>query len=105
MKLDGVWIDMPTTFISEDSAYYYYESEVSSFSTFAIVADKSAQTPSITGKIIEEPEEEMPEEEREEIPEAKTKKSNIWVYFILGIIVIDIIIITILTGRRKPKRR
>lgn len=35
-EVAGEWNDLPTTFNSEDSKFYYYDTEVSSFSYFAI---------------------------------------------------------------------
>ncbi len=53
LKLDRYWIELPTRFIGNDSEYYYFESNVSSFSIFAIAVTKWSNFPlNVTDKPI-----------------------------------------------------
>ena len=53
LKLDRYWIELPTKFIGNDSEYYYFESNVSSFSTFAIAVTRWNNFPlNVTDKPI-----------------------------------------------------
>jgi len=40
LKYNGYWIQLPTKFVGNDSRYYYFESNVSSFSVFAIAVTR-----------------------------------------------------------------
>lgn len=53
LKLDKYWIELPTRFIGNDSESYYFESNVSSFSIFAIAVTKWSNFPlNVTDKPI-----------------------------------------------------
>ncbi len=45
LKLEKYWIELPTRFLGNDSKYYYFESNVSSFSTFAIAVTRWSNFP------------------------------------------------------------
>ena len=49
--VNNEWVELPTIRTGEDASYYYYETTVSSFSTYAIVGyNKKATTPAPTHK-------------------------------------------------------
>ncbi len=73
-KLDesaGVWNELLTVYMSEDDDYYYYDTEVTSFSFFAIAE-----------KVLDDGEPE---------PEPETK-SLLWLWITLGVIFVALII-------------
>ncbi len=53
LKFEKYWIELPTKFLKNDSEYYYFESNVSSFSTFAIAVTRWSNFPlNVTDKPI-----------------------------------------------------
>lgn len=101
------WNELPTTHISRDNNYSYYESETPGFSYFAI-ATKTAQiieTPkpieAPTSNAIKEPVQEINEEKQE-----VKKKSYLPVYIIIAltaIAIVEFIIIRIESYKRNKK--
>jgi hypothetical protein len=79
---------LPTTFKSEDDTAYYYESDVTAFSYFAIAEKK--------GELLLEPEEEQVIAKAEAKAEAISK----WLW-IGGIIVIVLIVGAVLAAKKK----
>ena len=67
------WKELLTVYKSEDDNYYYYDTELTSFSYFAI-----------SEKVIEEPEVTEPEPEPE--------KSLLWLWIVIGIVLVAVIV-------------
>ncbi|MDD5700250.1 MAG: PGF-pre-PGF domain-containing protein [Candidatus Nanoarchaeia archaeon] len=86
----GQWNELTTTYSSEDNTYYYYTSDVTSFSYFAI-GSKSL----VSG-------EEGAETTGEE--EAAAISTMTWVWIGIGTAVLIIIIVAVLMMKRKRKR-
>ena len=68
----GKWKELSTVYKSEDDNYYYYDTELTSFSYFAI-----------SEKVIKEP---------EVVPEPEPEKNLLWLWIIIGIVLVAVIV-------------
>jgi len=87
-RFKNSWEALSTKQLKTDSKYVYYQAETSGFSYFAITAEKKQPSPGITSNVIQEPENEEPQE----LPKSSTatpnspqstKKSKTWIYLII----------------------
>ena len=78
-ETNGKWNELPTTYSSEDTTYYYYDAEVTSFSYFA-VSEKA-----VAGEESEQ------ETTGTTETETTTGKNLTWLWIVIGVIVIALI--------------
>ena len=81
-ETNGKWNELPTTYSSEDTTYYYYDAEVTSFSYFAI-SEKAAPgtgTDSGTGSGTTGTTE-----------TTETGKSLTWLWIVIAVLVIALV--------------
>ncbi len=85
------WNQLTTTFKEEDSMYYYYETEVTSFSYFAIAPKEQTPVTETSGKTI--------------LGEELESTSQIWIIILLIIILAGIIGAWFLLRKKKGKKK
>ena len=73
-EIEEKWNELTTTFSDEDSNYYYYDIEISSFSFFAIGEKSVTEEDIVVGEVGEDEEEE--------------KSSSVWIWILIGVLVL-----------------
>ena len=99
---DGKWSALITSKLREDSSKAYYEATTPGFSYFAISVKEAV--PAEEAPVEEAPAEEAPVEEApaEEAPvEPAAKKSNTWMFVLLGLVVVGVIVALVVKKKKK----
>ena len=91
------WNELTTTFKEEDSLYYYYDTELTSFSFFAIAPKEK---PPITEEVQQETSLEEQEEQRTFL-----EKLPVWAWIIIAVIILAIIFLVFNLKKKKKRKK
>jgi len=108
--VDYKWIELPTTFESEDDDSYIYSSETPYFSYFIIGQKASAVVALISEEVESVAEETLGTEgitEETEIVEEPLDKTLVWVGASVGALILLVVVALViwLVKRKKPKKK
>jgi len=101
---DGKWNELPTTVGQDDGTYVHYKAETPGFSYFVIGEKKTAAAPvapaeevPVEEALAEVPAEEAPVEEAAEV----TKKTKVWSFVAVLLVIAAIVVILVALKKRK----
>ena len=98
---DGKWNEHTATKVNADGNYYYYESTIPGFSTFAI---------SLKGKTIEDSKVEQPlienqvQPKQEVEPIVEEQKNSLWYVWLLVLVIILAVVYLVIRNRQKDHK-